>query len=261
MERFSVAITTQLEVEASAQRAWKRLHEFENLHNVFSTVYSAESVGSPWEVGSKIKVSRLLPTGHCFMTTFIIVEHDEENMEFRFYSEDIVSPGAATVSTTWKVEALEKNRCLVTMSFAIVPRKFICSAGRIVFAPFLKRIVKRTIKQDLKDLAASFDKENDMEEALLQHSNASSRLPIRLAHARKFEEPKAEENKNSERTRSTTASYDDAVPGALSSGHSSYASRVTPLGRLGYPEEQESRYTNIREVQSDGRLLWKQHSP
>lgn len=248
MERFSVAITTQLEIKASAERAWSRLRDTENLHNVFSTVHAAETVGSPWEVGSKVKMTRLLPTKHCYLSTFTIVKHDEENMEFQFYSEDIFSPGAATVSTTWAVEPLGEDRCMVTTSFAIVPRKMVLSAGRLIFAPFLKRIVERTIKQDLKDLVASFENEKEIEKTVSQHSKTSRR--ISLAHARKFEEPKEE---YSDRTRSTTASQDDHVASTLSGF--SYASGATPLGRLSYPEE----LPNIREVGTDGKL-WNYES-
>ncbi|CAJ1969760.1 unnamed protein product [Cylindrotheca closterium] len=190
MERFTVAISTQLKVKASAQRAWVRLHEFENLHNVFSSVHSAESVGSPWVVGSKIKVTRKLPTGHCFLATYNIVKHDEENMEFQFYSEDIASPGAATVSTSWKVESLGgEDSCMVTISIAVAPRKMFVSAGRLIFAPLLRRMVNKTINQDLKDLAASFETEKELQKALLQHTTIASR-PVSLANARKFKEPK-----------------------------------------------------------------------
>lgn len=198
MESFNVATSVQLEVKASAHQVWLRLHDFDNLHKVFSTVHAAQALGSPWEVGSKIKVTRSLPTKHFFLATYTIVRHDDKMMEFQFYSEDIVSPGVATVSTTWKVEssllAEDNDECLVTISIAVVPQKIMVLAGRFIFAPFLKRIVKGTILQDLKDLAALFDKEQEqIKKPLLGPSKISSSIrpnTSSLASARAFKGPK-----------------------------------------------------------------------
>jgi len=186
------------------------------------------------------------------LATYSIVRHDEENREIQFYSEDIGKQGTATASTTWTVEPIDENSCMVTCSFAIVPHKFMMTAGRFVFAPFLKPIVKRTIKQDLKDLAASFAKDQQeviqtkAESPLQEHTKME--VPIRPSS--KFDdEGKEAESSSSERTRSTLAIMDD-VSSSISG--LSYASRVTPLGRLGYLDVGDNN--NIREVNSDGSI-------
>ena len=264
MERFTVAMIKQLQVIASSKRACVRLLDFENLHHVFGTLEKAESTDKSLQVGSKIKITRLLPTGHHFLATYSVIRHEEDKMEIQFYSDDIVSPGTATVSTTWAVEPMDDNSCMVITSIAVVPHKFFFAAGRVVFAPFLNKLVKRTIKQDLKDLAASFVNEkaipvsNSIVIKEQSQSSSSSYKPPRrpskqtrrlLAHAGKFEEADATEN-SSERTRTTCVSYDDVASTV------SYASRATPLGRLGYPEELpvKNNRTNIREVRTDGRI-------
>jgi hypothetical protein len=157
MDFFTVATSLQTEVEASCKTAWEVIHDYEKFHAIFSTVFFSEFIGKDRRsVGHKVKITRLLPTGHCFLATYTIIRHDEENMEIQFYSEDLAGPNKASVSTTWTVTPIpdEPKRCILTISIAIVPRSLFIYAGRLVFTPFIKKLVRRTIKQDLRDFAA-----------------------------------------------------------------------------------------------------------
>lgn len=156
MECFKTAMSAEIEVEASCGVAWELIHRAEMFSTLFSTCFFAESMGKdPAAIGHKIKVTRLLPSKHCFQATYSIIRRDEENMEVQFYSEDLGGQGKTTASTTWKVTPIpdQPRRCILTMSYAIIPHSFILNAGRLLFAPLIKKIVKRTIKQDLKDFA------------------------------------------------------------------------------------------------------------
>jgi hypothetical protein len=157
MDFFTVAISLQTEVEASCKTAWDVIHDYEEFHTIFSTVFFAESIGKDRRsVGHKVKITRLLPSGHCFLATWATIRHEEENMEVQFYSEDLAGLNKASVSTTWTVTPIpdEPNRCILTISIALVPRSLFIYAGRLVFTPFIKKLVRRTVKQDLRDFAA-----------------------------------------------------------------------------------------------------------
>jgi hypothetical protein len=157
MDFFTVAISLQTEVDASCKTAWEVIHDYEKFHTIFSTVFFSEFIGEDRRsVGHKVKITRLLPSGHCFLATYAIIRHDEENMEIQFYSEDLAGFNKASVSTTWTVTPIpdEPKRCILTISIALVPRSLFIYAGRLVFTPFIKKLVRRTIKQDLRDFAA-----------------------------------------------------------------------------------------------------------
>ena len=79
---FTISTSSQRQVEASCETVWDKIHDFPNFPKYFSTVYVAESIGdNPKSAGHKVKITRLLPSGHCFQATYTIVHHDEEAME------------------------------------------------------------------------------------------------------------------------------------------------------------------------------------
>eukprot|EP00980_Cylindrotheca_fusiformis_P001828 scaffold408_cov71-Cylindrotheca_fusiformis.AAC.29 len=160
MEYFRTATTAQGEVNASPRVVWELFHHPKMFPSLFSTCFMAEAIGTdPRRVGHKIRVTRLLPSKHCFSATYTVVRHEEENMEIQWYSEDLGGPGKATTSSTWSVTPIpgQPRRCILTISFAVIPQTFAFNAGKMVFAPLIKKLSRRAVKQDVKDFALYCD--------------------------------------------------------------------------------------------------------
>ena len=153
------ATTAEIEIDASCQEVWHKIHDVENFSSTFRGVYIASVIGDPCKVGSRRRITRLT-RGHCFSAVWSLVRYDEDSRPFprtcKFYSEDFVGSNRAVASTTWTVTPTDdSNRCLVTISLAISPRNYFLVIGRLVFAPFMKKLARKSVEEDLEDLAAA----------------------------------------------------------------------------------------------------------
>ena len=153
------ATTAEIEIDASCEEVWHKIHDVKRFPQTFRNVYMASVLGDPCKLGSRRKVTRLTK-GHCFTAIWSLVRYDEDSQPFprtcQFYSEDFVGQDKAAASTTWTVSPLQKsNRCLVTISLAISPRNYFLVIGRLVFAPFMKKLARKNVEDDLEDLAAA----------------------------------------------------------------------------------------------------------
>ena len=155
------ATTSQIEINASCEDVWNKVHDVENFPTTFKGVYMASVLDNedPRKVGSRRKVVRICSKGHCFAATWSLVRNDDDEQPFprscQFYSDDFVGPGKAVASTTWTVAPSEEDpkTCIVTCSLAIVPNCFFMVAGRILFVPLMKKMARKGVQEDLNDLA------------------------------------------------------------------------------------------------------------
>lgn len=155
------ATTSQIEINASCEAVWNKVHDVENFPTTFKGVYMASVLDNedPRKVGSRRKVVRICSKGHCFAATWSLVRNDDDEQPFprscQFYSDDFVGPGKAVASTTWTVAPSEEDpkTCIVTVSMAIIPHSFFMVTGRLVFVPLMKKITRKGVQEDLNDLA------------------------------------------------------------------------------------------------------------
>mmetsp|Transcript_36356 Transcript_36356/g.67166 ORF Transcript_36356/g.67166 Transcript_36356/m.67166 type:complete len:184 (-) Transcript_36356:617-1168(-) len=170
---LTITTTSEIEIDADRRTVWDKIHDVKNFPETFSGVLAADVAagGNPRKVGHRRRITRVTPQNHRVSATWYMVEYYDETkyddygnemMSTQFYSEDFAGSGRkATASTTWTVtpaataEDKSGRGCIVTISMVIVPRQFFYVVGKLAFAPLMKKIVRKGVETDLKDLAAA----------------------------------------------------------------------------------------------------------